>query len=49
MTSFIASVLLLRYRTASRQSIAHLDDRMLADIGLVRNDMRRDVRSYGTR
>jgi uncharacterized protein YjiS (DUF1127 family) len=41
MTTLISS-LLLSYRTRSRvQSIHHLDDRMLADIGLSREDFRR--------
>ena len=41
MTTLISS-LLLGYRTRSRlQSIHHLDDRMLADIGLTRDDFRR--------
>lgn len=41
MTTLIAS-LLLGYRTRSRvQSIHHLDERLLADIGLTREDFRR--------
>jgi uncharacterized protein YjiS (DUF1127 family) len=40
MTDLIGS-LLLRYRTRSRlQSIHHLDARLLADIGLTREDFR---------
>jgi len=40
MTSLIGS-LVLGYRTRARfQSIHHLDDRMLADIGLTRADFR---------
>jgi uncharacterized protein YjiS (DUF1127 family) len=40
MTALLSS-LLLGYRTRSRlQNIRHLDDRMLADIGLTREDFR---------
>ena len=41
MTTLIGS-LLLGYRTRSRvQSIHHLDERLLADIGLTHEDFRR--------
>ena len=41
MTTLIGS-LLLGYRTHSRrQSVQHLDERLLADIGLTREDFRR--------
>jgi uncharacterized protein YjiS (DUF1127 family) len=41
MTTLIGA-LLLNYRTHSRvQSIHHLDERLLADIGLSREDFRR--------
>ena len=40
MNTLIAS-LLLGYRThLNRKSIAHLDDHLLADIGLTRDDLR---------